>query len=87
MAARQAHCAYLPDVSLFRYFILADRERARDDWAGTLVTGISGEVKVLSSHLFPLNPTRSLFIVASTGRDICSLLLGQAVFGSTPLRS
>jgi hypothetical protein len=40
--ARQAHCAYLPDVSLLRYFILANGKRARDDRARTLVTGISG---------------------------------------------
>jgi hypothetical protein len=51
MAARQAdwrsHCPY---VSFFRYFVLANRSRARDDWAGAGVTGVSGKVKIVFSH-------------------------------------
>src|SRR5678816_22465 len=77
VAARQAHCPYLPDVSLLRYFILANGERARDDRPRTLVTGISRQVKVLCSHLPPLKRQRSLVILAFTGRDICSLLLAR----------
>jgi hypothetical protein len=51
MAARQANCSYLPDLSFFRYFILADGEPARDNRPSAGVTGISGQVKVLFSHL------------------------------------
>ncbi len=55
MAARQADRSYLSDVGLFRYFILANREGASNDWALTRLTPVNGEVKVLFSHLESLN--------------------------------
>lgn len=53
MAARQADRSNLSNVGLFRYFILANREGASNDWALTRVTRVSGEVKVLFSHWHP----------------------------------
>jgi len=53
MAARQAYCSQLPDVSLFRYFILADRNSSGDDEAGTHLTNVSGQMNILFSHLYP----------------------------------
>jgi len=50
VAARQTDCSHLPDVSLFRDFILANRRRARDDRPITRITWVSGEVKVVFFH-------------------------------------
>ena len=51
MAARETDRSHLPDISLFRYFILANGQRAGDDWAGASVTRVCGEVKVLFPHV------------------------------------
>jgi hypothetical protein len=59
MAARQAYCSHLPDVSLFRYFILTDRNCSGDDGAGTHVTSVSGQVKIVFSHSCPRGRNRS----------------------------
>lgn len=50
MAARQANCSHLPDVSFFRYFVFTEGERTGDDRAGTVTTGIGREMKVLLFH-------------------------------------
>jgi hypothetical protein len=55
MSARQADCAHLPGVGLFRYFTFADRDCSGDDWSGTFVTGVSRQVKILFSHGFTLS--------------------------------
>ena len=52
MTARQAYCSYLPEASLFRYFILADCNGSCNDWIGTQVTRVRGQVKILFSHEF-----------------------------------
>jgi hypothetical protein len=52
MTARQAYCSHLPEASLFRYFILADCDGSCDDWIGTHVTRVRGQVKILFSHEF-----------------------------------
>ena len=53
VAARKADRTHGPDIRLLRYFILANRKFARDDWSGAFVTGVSGEVKVLFFHEAP----------------------------------
>jgi len=53
VTAGQAHCSHLPDLSLLGYFILSDSQRAGNHRAGTLVTRVSGEMKVLFSHRCP----------------------------------
>jgi hypothetical protein len=53
MAAGQADRPHFPEVSLFRYLILAHCGRARYDRARTLVADISGEVQILPFHLDP----------------------------------
>ena len=50
VAARKTDRSHLPDISLFRYFVLAHTQRASDDWAGASVTRVCGEVKVLFAH-------------------------------------
>jgi hypothetical protein len=50
MAAREADCSQLPDIGLFRYFVLAHTQRASDDWTGASVTWICGQLKVLFLH-------------------------------------
>jgi hypothetical protein len=50
MAAREANRSYLADVGFLRYHILANRKRARDDWAGACVTRVRGEVKIVFAH-------------------------------------
>ena len=50
VSARQADRSHLSNVGFFRYFVLANRKPAGDDWAGTGVTRVSGEVQVLFSH-------------------------------------
>jgi hypothetical protein len=50
VAARQANRSHWTNIRFFRYFILANRKCARDDWSGALVTGVSGEMKVLFFH-------------------------------------
>jgi hypothetical protein len=50
MAAREADRSQLPDIGLFRYFILTHTQRASDDWTGASVTWICGQVKVLFLH-------------------------------------
>ncbi len=46
MAARQADGSHWLDVGLFRYFIFANRRRARDDRAGACLARVNPEVKV-----------------------------------------
>ena len=78
MAAREANRSDLPDVSLSRDFILADRKRARNDRTIAPVTGVGGEMEVLFSHWCP--PTRQGIppdILAVEDRDICSILTGS----------
>jgi hypothetical protein len=53
MAAREADGSDLADVGLFRYFILADARRARNDRPAALITGVGGEVKVALFHRNP----------------------------------
>jgi hypothetical protein len=50
MSARQADGSHFSDLGFLRYFIFANRKRARDHWAGARVTEVRGEVKVLLSH-------------------------------------
>src|SRR5579864_2136266 len=47
MAARETDRSHFPDISLFRYFVLAHTERASDHWAVAGVTRVGGEVKIL----------------------------------------
>lgn len=54
MPARQANCSHLPNVGLFRDVIFAHRKPAGDNRSSAVVTGISREVKVLCSHLCPV---------------------------------
>ena len=54
MPARQANCSDLPNVSLLRDIIFAHRKPAGDNRSSAVVTGICREVKVLCSHLCPL---------------------------------
>src|SRR5579864_9134439 len=53
-AARQTDCSHTPDVSFFRYFILANRQRRRYDGPVARITRVSGEVKILFSHGYSL---------------------------------
>src|SRR5580693_3635374 len=79
MAARQAHCSHLPDVSLFRYFILPDCNRSGDHRTGTQVTSVSGQVKILFSHSSPRSAETDLLYINILGVDswdIWSVLLG-----------
>jgi hypothetical protein len=50
MAAREADRSHLPDIGLFRYFILAYTQRTSDDGAVARVTRVCGEVKILFPH-------------------------------------
>jgi hypothetical protein len=50
MAACEADRSHRSDLCFFRYFILANRQRASDDWTGARVTRVSRKVKVLFSH-------------------------------------
>src|SRR5271170_2145359 len=77
MAARQTYCSHLPDVSLFRNFILADRNCSGDDRTSTQVTSVSGQVKVLFSHLRPRSLKGDLpYSLGLRERKVWSVLLG-----------
>src|SRR5690348_11006446 len=49
-AARQADCSHLPDVSFFRYFILANRQGPCNNGPVARITRVSREMKILFSH-------------------------------------
>jgi hypothetical protein len=72
MAARQADCTHLPDVSFFRYVIFTDRNCSGNDRATTLVTRVSGQVKILPSRGFPPAvrdlPDRKPFMMGISGQ-------------------
>jgi len=53
VATRQANRSHWLDISLFRYFILANRSRTGDDRSCAHVATVGGEVKVLFSHWSP----------------------------------
>jgi hypothetical protein len=53
MATRQTDRSHWPNIRFFRYFILTNRECARDDRSGACVTGVSGEVQILVFHEIP----------------------------------
>jgi len=79
MAARQADGPYLPDVGLFRYFILANRRRARDDRAGACVAGVNREVKVLFFQGASQRTKDVCRTIASLDADFWSVLLGSPI--------
>jgi hypothetical protein len=86
MTARETDCPHLPDISFFRYFVLAYTQRSRDDWAGASITRVCGKVKVLLSHFVVLWPfTRSVateipsYILVFTEGNLCSLLLVSSI--------
>ncbi len=81
LAARQTDSPHWPDVGLFRYFIFANRRRARDNRAGACVARVNREVKVLFFQgASQRTKNRDVYrTIASLDADFWSVLLGSPI--------
>lgn len=83
MAARQAKRTYLPNVRFSRYFVLAYRKYTCSHRPIAFLTEVSGKVKVLYFHWYPLKSgcgASQAHQLSSHLRNICASITRLELF-------